>query len=259
MTDDVNDSKDSSPVQRTKRMRFGMVDPDVIRDESLPRNVRTVYTYLVTYCSDVRSAYPSRARIARQTGMSVRTLDAAIQHAEAVGLFTVERRREGNINQTNVYRLHDFGEGYEPGFGGVVQPLHQGVGQSLHEDGATVAPDLYNVSTPSSIQTSTSGDAYAASGHRTSSLTDMKITPSDRYWKMDGPHAMQHLASCVVRTLKRAKLELRPEGRKLLGASLKENLASEGTYEGLIREAESWVTHQERWSQLAYPPRPKSA
>jgi len=260
MTDGFDDSKDGSHVQRARRISFGMVDPDIIRDESLPKNVKTVYTYLVTYCSDVRSAYPSRSRIARQAGLSVRSVDGAIKTAEQVGLFTVQRRREGKLNQTNVYLLHDFGGGYEAGSGGLVQPLRQGVEQEMHQGGATAAPNLDNSSTPPPIKTTvTSGDAFAASGRRTSSQTDMKIMVGEDYWTMEAPRLMQYLTACLIKTLGRADLQLRPDGRRLIGKALRARVEAGATYQKILNDVQYWVTHEEEWSQLAYLPQSEAA
>lgn len=260
MTDDVNDSPSRPHVKRTSRMSFGMVDPGVIRDETLHKYVKTVYTYLSTYCSDIRSAYPSRSRIARQTGLSVRSVDGAIKTAEQVGLFTVQRRREGKLNQTSVYLLHDFGGGYEAGSGGVVQPLHQGVEQEMHEGGAGAAPNLDNVSTPPATKTTfTSGDACAASGQRTSSQTDMKIMVGEDYWTMEAPRLMQYLTACLIKTLERANLQLRPDGRRLIGKALRSRVEAGTTYQKILDAVQYWVTHEAEWSQLAYQPQSKAA
>lgn len=163
----MNDSKTDAPhVQRTARASFGMVDAAVIRDATLPAMVKLVYTYLSTYCSDVRSAYPSKARIARETGISVRSVDGAILAAEKAGLLTVRRRpRDNRDNETNIYLLHDLGGGYVAGSGDPTPPAAGagGVGQEMRESPAGGAPELDQRSRPASTETtSTSSDAACA-------------------------------------------------------------------------------------------------
>lgn len=240
-TDKFNDSKDGSPVQRTSRMSFGMVDPDVIRDETLHKNVKTVYTYLVTYCSNVRSAYPSRARIARQTGLSVRSVDGALKLGEQVGLFTIERRRDGKLNQTNVYLLHDFGGGYvaDSGVGSAV--VAPGVAQGLPESGAVVAPELDQPSTPSSIHTTSTSSNAVSGGHRTSSPTERKIYLPEDFSEYDDRHANQYLVGAAVAALQAAGLVLHPRAADSLGRELKKRREAGEVRAELVDNIRRWV------------------
>lgn len=117
-------------VERTGLVGFGFVDQEVIRDPSIPANVKLVYTLLATYASDKRSAFPSKATIARELGISLRAVDAAVNTAAEIGLFTVVHRpkkdkngrviygKDGKpLHTSNRYLLHDFGGGYVPGSG----------------------------------------------------------------------------------------------------------------------------------------------
>lgn len=123
-------------VRRSGGPSFGMVDVKVVRDRSLPRNVRTVYTYLATYCSvaddpekghPARSAYPSRARIGNDTDMSVSAVDIALKIGSDAGLWTIVKRWINESGETveaiaetggrheptsSLYLLHDLGGGY---------------------------------------------------------------------------------------------------------------------------------------------------
>ncbi len=137
-------------VAPTSRVGFGMVDAQVIRDRSLPPMVKLVYTHLATYCGDARSAFPSRATIATQVGISVRTVDAALKVAAQVGLITIKRRYDEEKRQhtSSIYLLHDFGGGYTVGGGPVGGGAGAALGQEMHEGSAGAAPELDHGSTP---------------------------------------------------------------------------------------------------------------
>lgn len=149
-------------VERTSSIGFGMVDKSIIRDPSLPQNVKTVYTLLATYAHDERSAFPSKETIARESSLSKRAVDAAVAIGAEVGLFTIVRRvrkddngrpilsKDGKPLQTsNKYLLHDFGGGYIPGSGPkggdkTADPLQEMQGdpvQEMHPPGAGAAPE----------------------------------------------------------------------------------------------------------------------
>lgn len=149
-------------VERTSSIGFGMVDKSIIRDPSLPQNVKTVYTLLATYAHDERSAFPSKETIARESSLSKRAVDAAVAIGAEVGLFTIVRRvrkddngrpilsKDGKPLQTsNKYLLHDFGGGYIPGSGPkggdkAADPLQEMQGdpvQEMHPPSAGAAPE----------------------------------------------------------------------------------------------------------------------
>lgn len=107
----------SAAVERATQVGFAMVDKHVIWDESLPQNVKSVYTYLATYCGNTRTAFPSKATIAKHTGMSVRSVDKAVKIAKDCGLFLIQHQETGQVWKSNVYLLRDFGGGYEYGAG----------------------------------------------------------------------------------------------------------------------------------------------
>ena len=198
---------------------FGMVDTAVIRDRSLPANVKTLYTYLATYCGDTRSAYPSRATIAKDTGLSVRSIDAAITTAETAGLITVERRREGKVNKSSIYWLRDLGRGYVPGSGplsseGGGAGAAPGVGQQVHQGGAGAAPEQDKRSRPTSIKTNNAAgedDSVDDACQRvpTSKLAGeptkpLRIFRPRGFYDWDDGHAMQHTVSAAVAALRAA-------------------------------------------------------
>jgi hypothetical protein len=257
-TDKFNDSKPGSSGQRTGRMNFGMVDKHVMRDPRLPLTVKALYSYLSTYCGATRSAFPSRQTMAKELGCAVRTVDAALKAGVEAGLWTVTGRAGDDGRQTsNLYLIHDFEGGYEA----------RGA-ESARGDSAEIctvpvpesAPEQDHLSKPSSNQTTfTSGDAYAASGQRTSSQTDMKIMVGDDYWTMEASRLMQYLTACVIATLNRAELPLRPEGRKLIGKALRARVEAGTTYQKILDDVQYWVSNEAEWSQLAYLPESRAA
>lgn len=245
----THDSKAGAYVQRTSRVQFGMVDAAVIRDEMLPANVKTVYTYLVTYCSDDRSAYPSRARIARQAGLSVRTVDAAIKHAEKVGLMTVTRRRDGRVNLTNIYELHDLGGGY------IASEEVAGGGAAPTPPSATVAPKLDQVS----IQ-----KRSTRSHRKLRSPSKLKygqiFLPGDFYEMEDGPAANQ-IIKCVLGIFEAKGLIPEVDAGDTMGMRLTKLATEDGLDRGeLVEEAQTWADtgrfydeDDEEWGWLATP------
>jgi hypothetical protein len=108
-------------VDRTTQIGFGMVDKSVLWDQTLPPNVKAVYAYLTTYCGDARVAFPSKATIARHTGLSVRSVDKAVNVGKACGLWSVESEYDPvrGVHYANTYLLRDLGGGYAPGSGPV--------------------------------------------------------------------------------------------------------------------------------------------
>jgi hypothetical protein len=101
----------SDQIERAHRLPFGNVDTAVMHDPDVPAMPKLVYAYLCTYCARAREAFPSKARIARELGLDVRTIDRAIKVLESLGLLqVVKRRSEQGDWSSNLYVIHDFGE-----------------------------------------------------------------------------------------------------------------------------------------------------
>jgi len=213
----MDDSNTCAVVTRPRGHRFGMVDTAIIRDESLPRNVKTLYAYLATFCTEERSAFPARPRMARETGLSVRAVDEALKTGAACGLWTVERRPvERGRHLTNVYLLHDQGGTYVVGSGPGPRlkgaPRGRGVGadfaprraQILHGVGADFAPEVDKGTRPLPNKTSASGgdafsgNAYAAGAHRASSAGDSTPARQDRKLHIVQPRNFDRLDDGAV-------------------------------------------------------------
>lgn len=113
MSHDTNAGPDS---QSAIEGPFGMVDMRIMRDPTLSMAVKVVYAHLTTYCTSKRRApFPSRARIARELGISVRTVATAVKAGHEAGLWAIEHRpaQHGEHALTSSrYYLRDFGHGY---------------------------------------------------------------------------------------------------------------------------------------------------
>lgn len=208
-------------------MSFGMVDPAVIRDVTLPPMVKLVYTHLATYCSDQRSAFPSRATIAKQIGVSVRTVDSALKTAEKVHLITVQRRRVEKRHRTSVYVLHDFDGGYISGagpVGGSASPAPPDAGDA--RGGAGAAPELDHGSTPRVQTITTSSDAAcapraAARGQQSASQTP-KLHLRRDFANLTDKGARRHLVAAAIKAMRHVGLTPTPNAAHRIGRALKE-------------------------------------
>lgn len=104
-------------VERPGDQPWGKVYTAIIRDVTLPRNVKTIYTYLATWCADQRSAFPGRERMSEETDLSVSAIDEAKKIGLEVGLWSIEKVATKGGYSYNKYFLHDRDGGYVPGTG----------------------------------------------------------------------------------------------------------------------------------------------
>ncbi len=137
----MNDSKPDAPrVQEPAGRTFGKVYTEIIRDPTLPYTVKTLYSYFTTW-RNVREIRLSRTRIARETGLSVRTVDKALDIGAGLGLWRVTVFPVlGARNEPNRYELLDEAGVYVAGRGPVVPkvPLpRQGAGAAPYASGGT--------------------------------------------------------------------------------------------------------------------------
>jgi len=65
-----------------------------------------VYVVLADYAGDSGECWPSVARIAEITGMTDRSVRNQLRMLKSHGLITAESRVDGNIQQSNLYKLH---------------------------------------------------------------------------------------------------------------------------------------------------------
>lgn len=224
------DSNDCAPVQRTGKPKFGMVDPDVIRDPRLSLAVKAVYSYLATFCGGPRSAFPSRQRMAAEIGVAVRTVDAALKAGSDAGLWTVQKRRHDGRQTSSLYLLHDFGGGFE------ARRADSALWQS-----AKSAPELDK---PLNKTSFTSSDAFTAGGPRTSSQTDRKIfLPKDFYRWDDSGKVVQYLVSAAVAALRASGLEPREDAPARIGEALRVGIDDGASIDRLVESVRCWVEH----------------
>lgn len=104
-------------VERRGDLPFGKVYRHIIRDRSLPRNVRTIYTYLTTYAAGAREAYPSRDVMAEDVDLSVGAVAQAIRIGRECKLWHIVKVSTRGGYSYNKYVLHDLDGGYVPGSG----------------------------------------------------------------------------------------------------------------------------------------------
>ncbi|WP_165438441.1 helix-turn-helix domain-containing protein [Pseudonocardia sediminis] len=216
-----------------------MVETAVFRDPTLHPHVKLVYVALTTYASKTRSVWPSRATLARDTGLSVRTVASAIKAGADAGVWKIEHQRdeESNRQTSNLYHLRDMGRGYEPAR---VQEVHGGTVHDMHGDGAGDAHEQDQRTRPSSIKTSTSSNAVSGR-HFAGSTTDRKIfVPRWLPESDDRGAVVQYLVSAAVATMEAAGLEVGDKAKDAMGYTLGhrcDNL----TPRQLADRAQKWV------------------
>ena len=155
-------------------LRFGMFATCVARDGSaeFKGTPKELYMVLITYSDtqgrDTEKGYPYRTRLAKDLGVSVKTVDRATARLEELGVATVTRRKlDGNPmeNDANLYELHDgwLIHGMEPD---ETVPLQMVARYGHHIPGFDVAAYLEergggdtSVSTPGDTSVSTGGDS----------------------------------------------------------------------------------------------------
>ena len=92
--------------------RFGMIMADVMYDGELKPLTRYVYAILTTYAGADRSVWPSRSRIATDSGLSLTTVRGALDELEAAGIIVRERRTgPSGVDRTSMIQLVDAPEG----------------------------------------------------------------------------------------------------------------------------------------------------
>jgi biotin operon repressor len=91
---------------------------------------KLVLIKLADNANDAGTSFPSMANISHHTGLSRRAVIDNIKKLESAGLLEVIRRREGDVNLVNHYRLiaapvvQEIHQGSEPVTLGVVQEMH---------------------------------------------------------------------------------------------------------------------------------------
>lgn len=232
-----------------------MVQADIFRDRSLPSAVKLVYTCLATYADSERAAFPSQHTIAHDTGLSVRSVKTAIKQGREAGLFEVI-----HTQTSNRYRLRDLRVGgYGVGSGPVI-PECGTCTSEVHQPHPESAPGAYEQDqrTRPESQTRTSSDAFAASGHRASAPTAMKIfTPRDFLrWEDDG-RVHQYLVSAALSALKAAGMKPADDAADRIGRGLRVTSEDGIDRKRLVEMVEGTLalagTDHETWGSLARP------
>ena len=90
---------------------FGMVMHKIIRDGSLAPRSRLLYAILTTYADQGREAFPSRKTLATNMGVSIDTVDRAVEGLVNAGILEVQARFSGGSQRSSVYVLLDMAPG----------------------------------------------------------------------------------------------------------------------------------------------------
>jgi biotin operon repressor len=85
------------------QMGYTNVPNHVLYDGNLSSHAKLVYTMLLSYAYTRNHVFPGQERLARQCGMSSRSVWQAIRELDKSGFITVIRRGQG---RTNLYVLH---------------------------------------------------------------------------------------------------------------------------------------------------------
>ncbi|MBQ9001879.1 MAG: helix-turn-helix domain-containing protein, partial [Eggerthellaceae bacterium] len=111
-------SKENSETERAARdyvvveginaRGFGTVPKAVMRDATLPVEAKGIYAYLCSFAGGGQTAFPSRATMLSELGLSKDRFYKYRAMLEERGLLRVERRSSGAVarpERTNVYIL----------------------------------------------------------------------------------------------------------------------------------------------------------
>ena len=147
-----------------------MTQADIAQDPTLSPLVKALYMVLASYANSERECWPSQQTLARNLGVSDRTVRKALKQATTAGLLEVI-----HTQTSNRYRLRDMRVGgYVLGSGPEI-PAGSSVPAELEDEfrpSRSGASDEQDQRTrPATKTTSTSSDAYAAGGPRASSRT----------------------------------------------------------------------------------------
>lgn len=234
MSQDTHTPDDEQP---SGGVSFGMTDMTVFRDRSLPPNVKLVYVALVGYADRDRRCWPSRERIAHDTGLSVRAVARALKMMTEAGLITLVRTQASNR-----YTIHDRGGSYLHGSGPggltvLLERTHSPAGRDSQ------SPELDQRPRPAT-QTTTSSDA-ASGAHHASAMgergTPIKIYPKRGFYRIaEHGDAVQSLVACAVTAMEAAGLVIHDNAANAIGHTLAESYET-ATRQQMVEIVERWV------------------
>lgn len=97
--------------------RFGHVDMATFSSPRLSKNLKLVYAAIAGHADPNGLCWPGRELLARETGLTVRSVEKATKEAEDIGLLIVVRGRfdpKTGQSEKNHYYLCDWGRGFIP-------------------------------------------------------------------------------------------------------------------------------------------------
>lgn len=71
----------------------------------LPAGAQALYLWLCSYADEYGECYPSRGKLAKDIGATVKTVDTHLRTLEDTGLITKTERVQDNVKQSNLYQL----------------------------------------------------------------------------------------------------------------------------------------------------------
>ena len=71
----------------------------------LPSHVQTVFFWLCSYSDNNGQCYPSRSKLSKDAGCSIRTVDTSISKLVEIGMLKKETRKAGKENLSNIYQI----------------------------------------------------------------------------------------------------------------------------------------------------------
>lgn len=280
MTDVVNDSN-TDGIRAGRRADRFVQTPEWIVVAGLSPQAQALYTALLAHVNHARGdglAWPGMDVLAHLLGYKRRqTIRKYITELAALGALDVERVQKSTLRH-NIYRIHETPPAEYVGLRTMAEfytqrraetPVqtprgavaHIGRGADAHVGTDAVAPmNQTNQTTRSQPDELTSGDACAANPQQTSSLGDMKIFVSDKFWAMSDGHAQAALIRGAIKTLNKNGVQLRQDGRKILSDKLTALRDESGlSRPQLLDTLRYWVTEESAWSEFAYPPENRAA
>jgi len=79
--------------------------PNKLAIKGLQPSDQAVFMWICSYVNDEGWCFPSRSRLAKDCGMSIKTVDRAMERIIEKGLMTKQIRKKGEKNLSNIYQV----------------------------------------------------------------------------------------------------------------------------------------------------------
>jgi hypothetical protein len=100
-------------VARARALPFVQLSTEIIRDQTLSPNAKTLYAIIATFADLATRSYQLyRSELAELMGRSTDTVDRAAKELVMAGVLTVEQQHgTGNVLKASIYTIHDVERG----------------------------------------------------------------------------------------------------------------------------------------------------